>query len=80
MSVKVSIVIPLYNKEEYIERVLKCIENQSLEDWECIIIDDGSTDNSAMIVKNYISNRGNKWRYFHQENRGQAAARNENRR
>ena len=76
MPVKVSIVIPLYNKEEYIERVLKCIENQSLEDWECIIIDDGSTDNSAMIVKNYISNRGNKWRYFHQENRGQAAARN----
>lgn len=76
MSVKVSIVIPLYNKEEYIERVLKCIENQSLEDWECIIIDDGSTDNSARIVKNYISNRGNKWKYFHQENRGQAAARN----
>ena len=64
MSVKVSIVIPLYNKEEYIERVLKCIENQSLEDWECIIIDDGSTDNSARVVKNYISNRGNKWKYF----------------
>jgi len=76
MPVKVSIVIPLYNKEEYIERVLKCIQNQSFEDWECIIIDDGSTDDSAVIVKNYISNLGNKWRYFHQKNRGQAAARN----
>ena len=76
MPVKVSIIIPLYNKEEYIERALKCIEDQSFEDWECIIIDDGSTDGSAVIVKNFISNRGNKWRYLRQKNRGQAAARN----
>ena len=76
MPVKVSIVIPLYNKEEYIERALKCIEDQSFEDWECIIIDDGSTDGSAVIVKNFISNRGNKWKYLRQTNRGQAAARN----
>ena len=70
MPVKVSIIIPLYNKEEYIERALKCIEDQSFEDWECIIIDDGSTDGSAVIVKNFISNRGNKWRYLRQKIEG----------
>jgi glycosyltransferase involved in cell wall biosynthesis len=76
MTIEISIVIPLYNKEEYIERVLKCIENQTFKNWECIIVDDGSTDASARIVKEYILNRGKQWRYFHQENMGQAYARN----
>jgi|688.fasta_scaffold302720_2 glycosyltransferase involved in cell wall biosynthesis len=76
MAIDISIIIPLYNKEEYIERVLKCIENQTFKNWECIIVDDGSTDDSASIVKEYILNRGKQWRYFHQENRGQASARN----
>ena len=76
MKVEISIVIPLYNKEEYIIRVLKCIENQTFKNWECIIVDDGSTDESARIVKEYILNRGNQWRYFHQKNMGQASARN----
>lgn len=76
MSIEISIVIPLYNKAEYIKRVLSCIENQTFTNWECTIIDDGSTDDSAKTVKEYISGRGDHWRYIYQENRGQAAARN----
>ena len=44
--------------------------------WECIIIDDGSTDLSGKIVQQYISTRGQRWKYVYQENMGQAAARN----
>jgi glycosyltransferase involved in cell wall biosynthesis len=76
MRVDISIVIPLYNKEDYIHRVLACIENQTFTNWECIIIDDGSTDSSASVVKEFISKRGERWRYVFQKNMGQAAARN----
>jgi glycosyltransferase involved in cell wall biosynthesis len=76
ISIDVSIVIPLYNKELYIQRVLDCIESQTLTNWECIIVDDGSTDNSPKIVKEFLSTRANKWHYIYQENQGQAAARN----
>ena len=75
ISVDVSIVIPLYNKESYINRVLECMEDQEFTNWECIIVDDGSTDNSAKIVKKFLSSRKEKWRYIHQANQGQAAAR-----
>jgi glycosyltransferase involved in cell wall biosynthesis len=76
MPVDISIIIPLYNKEKYIERVLSCIESQTFLDWECIILDDGSTDESGRIAKDFIFERGNRWRYVYQENSGQAAARN----
>lgn len=76
MGIEVSIIIPLYNKEDFIERALACIEHQTFVNWECIIIDDGSTDLSAKIVQNYISDRGHRWKYVFQENMGQAAARN----
>jgi len=76
MSPSVSIVIPLYNKETFINRVLTCIEGQTFQDWECIIVDDGSTDNSPKIAKDFILNRGGRWKYIRQDNRGQASARN----
>jgi glycosyltransferase involved in cell wall biosynthesis len=76
MSPGVSIVIPLYNKETFIKRVLRCIEGQTFQDWECIIVDDGSTDSSPEIAKEFINNRGDRWRYIRQDNRGQASARN----
>jgi glycosyltransferase involved in cell wall biosynthesis len=76
INVDISIVIPLYNKELYLEQVLGCIEGQTYTNWECIIVDDGSTDQSSQLVKDFISSRGDKWRYVRQENKGQAAARN----
>lgn len=47
---KVSILIPLYNAEKYISETIDSVLNQKYENWECIIVNDGSTDNSEKIV------------------------------
>ena len=53
----VSIIIPLFNKEDFVVETLKSIEDQTFMDWECIIVDDGSTDNSLGKVKDYIQDK-----------------------
>ncbi len=52
---KVSIVLPTYNGEKYIRESVESIINQSFTDWELIIVDDCSTDHTAMIVDQYAS-------------------------
>lgn len=52
----VSLIIPLFNREDFILSTLESITHQSDPNWECIIIDDGSTDNSFNVVLNYIKN------------------------
>ena len=54
MSIDVSIVIPLYNKENFIIDTLKSIRAQDFKNWECIIIDDGSTDGSLKEVTDFF--------------------------
>lgn len=54
MNCKVSIIIPVYNRESLIQQTLDNVFNQIYNNWECIIIDDGSTDNSIEVIKNYI--------------------------
>ncbi len=56
MNVKISVVIPLYNKEQSIIITLQSVLNQTCKDFELIIVNDGSTDNSAKVVKDYIDN------------------------
>ena len=51
--VKVSVIIPVYNNEEYLEECLNSVINQTLDDLEIICIDDGSTDNSLNILNEY---------------------------
>ena len=68
----VSIVIPVYNAEKYIERALKSLINQSYKNIEVIVVNDGSTDNTEKIVKKYVD----KIRYFYKENGGVASALN----
>ena len=51
--VKVSDIVPVYNVEKYIRRCLDSLANQTLEEIEVIIVDDGSTDSSANIIKEY---------------------------
>ena len=70
MKPKYSIIIPLYNKAPYIRKALESVCAQTLKDWECIIVDDGSTDGSAAICEEYP------FRIIHQANVGVAAARN----
>ena len=69
-----SIVIPVYNVENYIERCIKSVLAQTFRNFELLIIDDGSTDHSLNIIKR-LQNEG-KIRLFTQENRGTGAARN----
>ena len=70
---KFSVVIPLYNKSEHIVETLQSAVNQKNQDYEIIIIDDGSTDESMEKVKSIESD---KIHIFHQENQGVAVARN----
>lgn len=75
MNQKVSIVIPVYNVEKYIERCLKSILNQTLDSIEVIVIDDGSTDNSGKICDEFSSKYKN-IKTFHKKNEGVSSARN----
>jgi glycosyltransferase involved in cell wall biosynthesis len=55
MTPKVSIIIPVFNREELVSETLKSIIDQTFSDWECILVDDGSTDNSLKIVQEFAS-------------------------
>ena len=68
-----SVIIPLYNKEEFISECLESALGQSFEDYEIVIVNDGSTDESVKIVEQY---RSEKIRLFHQDNQGASKARN----
>lgn len=72
---KVSILIPLYNAEKYIGEAIDSVLNQKYENWECIIVNDGSTDNSEKIVLEKIKGN-NKFKYLTEENGGHGKARN----
>ncbi|MBO5178255.1 MAG: glycosyltransferase [Lachnospiraceae bacterium] len=71
---KVSIVIPIYNTEEYLRGCLDSVVNQTLRDIEIILVDDGSTDGSADICREYAA-KDSRIIFFTQENAGAASAR-----
>lgn len=73
--VKVSVVIPVYNVEGYLEECLDSVINQTLEDIEIICINDGSTDNSLEILEEYAK-KDNRIKILNQENQGISATRN----
>lgn len=70
----ISIIIPAYNSEQYISRCLESIKSQTYSDWEAIIVNDGSKDNTGTICDNYalIDSR---FKIIHQKNEGVVAAR-----
>jgi glycosyltransferase involved in cell wall biosynthesis len=71
---KISIVIPIYNQEKYLRKCLDSIEAQTFRDFEAILVDDGSTDASARICKEYAQ-RDNRFVYFYKDNGGVSSAR-----
>lgn len=73
--VKVSIVIPVYNVEKYLRECLDSILNQTLKEFEVILVDDGSPDNSGIICDEY-ANRDSRFKVIHKINAGVSAARN----
>jgi len=70
----VSVVVPVYNAQNYIEKCLDSIKGQIFDDFEVILIDDGSTDSSADICKKYCS-EDKRFSYYYQENSGPDMAR-----
>ncbi len=72
---KISIIIPVYNTEQYLRRCVDSVLAQTFTDFECILIDDGSSDNCPAICDEYAE-KDCRIRVIHQENQGQAAARN----
>lgn len=71
----ISIVVPLYNKESAILSTLSSIREQGYKEWECVIVDDGSTDNSAQIVQDFIK-EDHRFIYYFKSNGGPSSARN----
>ena len=76
-NVKISVIIPVYNSGKYIVKCLDSIKNQSINDYEIVIINDGSTDNSGEIIQNYIKNNKDiNIDYYEITNHGVSYARN----
>jgi len=76
MKVRVSVIVPVYNMEKYLSKCLDSLVNQTFEDIEIILINDGSTDNSENIIKEYLERYSKKIVYIKKENEGQGVARN----
>lgn len=74
-KVKISIVVPVYNSEEYLDRCLHSILDQDFSSYEVILVDDGSTDASSLICDRY-SSTDPRFITLHQPNKGVSAARN----
>ena len=68
-----SIILPTFNREKFISKAIESIINQEYKNWELIIIDDGSTDNTKEIVSPFLNS---KIKYFYQENQERSIARN----
>jgi len=71
----ISIVIPVYNVEKYLEECVRSVQRQSISDWEMILVDDGSTDSSGLICDS-LASADDRIRVLHGPNQGQGAARN----
>lgn len=71
---KVTIILPMYNCEKYICNMLDCLQKQTFKDWCCILMDDGSTDNTFGVIEPYLLD--GRFRYIHKKNGGPSSARN----
>lgn len=75
MNSKISIIVPVYNTAKYLSQCLDSLTGQTFKDIEIICVDDGSTDDSAKIIRSY-EQKDDRVRYIHQENAGRSEARN----
>src|SRR5882724_2373758 len=71
----ISVIIPAYNYAAYIEETLRSVAQQKYSDFECIVIDDGSKDDTRVRVESFCE-RDNRFHYYYQNNQGLSAARN----
>lgn len=71
----ISIIIPVYNVEKFLDRCLESVTNQTYTDFECILVNDGSTDNSGNICDRWAK-KDSRFKVIHQNNQGVSIARN----
>jgi len=76
LKLQVSVIIPTHNGEKSISGLLESLFKQTFKDFEIIVIDDGSSDQTKSKVYGYIKDHPHKLRYFYQENKGPSSARN----
>ncbi|HSV89391.1 MAG TPA: glycosyltransferase family A protein [Bacteroidales bacterium] len=72
---KVSVIVPCYNSGKFVAETLSCVSKTDYPNWECVIVNDGSTDNSEIIVSEFSKN-DSRFRLVTQANSGPSAARN----
>ncbi len=71
----VSVVVPCYNQAQYLDEALQSVFNQTFVDWECIIVNDGSPDDTEVVAAKWLE-KDERFKYIYQENSGLSAARN----
>lgn len=72
---KISVVVPCYNQAEFMDECLQSVLDQTYQDWECIIVNDGSPDNTENVALEWTA-KDNRFRYLKKENGGLSSARN----
>lgn len=75
MKEVVSVVVPCYNQAEFLDEALQSVLDQTYQNWECIIVNDGSPDNTREIALKWVEKDG-RFKYVEKENEGLSAARN----
>ena len=75
MSPIVSVIVPCYKQAHFLSETLASVQSQTLKEWECLIIDDGSPDETESVAKSWVEKDG-RFLYFRKENGGLANARN----
>ena len=73
---KVSVIVPIYNVREYLKGCLESVAAQTLQDFECICVDDGSTDTSGQIADKFAAQHSKNFFVIHKKNGGLSSARN----
>jgi len=71
----ISIIIPCFNQAKFLNETLNSVLEQTYQNWECIVVNDGSTDDSENIAKGWVA-KDTRFKYFNQVNSGVSAARN----
>ena len=75
-QLRVSVVIPTYNRAALLPRAIDSVSAQTFPDWEIVLVDDGSTDGTVLLAAQYQARFAERFRYIRQEHAGCCAARN----